>query len=233
MSTKEQILPGRYYHLYNHSNGYLNLFRTEDNYHYFLEKYKKYVHPYADTFAYCLMPNHFHFLVRIKEEFDDNIKVSSRSFNLMSSDLFKRSELIEPFSPIQVTNAIKNWLISYTQAYHKIYKTRGNLFYQKIRRKVITDENYLLTLVAYIHLNPIIHGFAHKLEEWPYSSFPHYMYNSPSILNTHVILDLFDDRQNFLDYHNQKLAADILKIIDLDFQIMNPAKQTICLGNVF
>jgi len=82
-------------------------------------------------------------------------------------------------------------------------------------------------------LNPIIHGFAHKLEEWPYSSFPHYMYNSPSILNTHVILDLFDDRQNFLDYHNQKLAADILKIIDLDFQIMNPAKQTICLGNVF
>ncbi len=233
MSTKEQILPGRYYHLYNHSNGYLNLFRSEDNYRYFLEKYIKYFDLFADTFAYCLMPNHFHFLVRIKEEFNDNSNASAISSNLTSSDLFKRSELVKQITPIQVTNAIKNWLISYTQAYHKIYNTRGNLYYQKIRRKLVTDETYLLSLVAFIHLNPVIHGFTHKIEEWPHSSFSHYLNSSPSIIKTHEILELFGDRNNFLDYHNQKLAADILKVIDLDFQIMNPAKQTICLGNIF
>ena len=55
-----------HYHIFNHANGFENLFREAKNYQYFLEKYEKHIHPIAETISWCLMPNHFHVLVRIK-----------------------------------------------------------------------------------------------------------------------------------------------------------------------
>ena len=60
------LSPGNTYHIYNHANGFENIFENEGNYVYFLKKYAEFISPIADTFAYALMPNHFHFLVRIK-----------------------------------------------------------------------------------------------------------------------------------------------------------------------
>jgi len=60
------IQPSTYYHIYNHANGFENIFKEEQNYCFFLEKYQFYISPIADTLAYCLMPNHFHFLIRVK-----------------------------------------------------------------------------------------------------------------------------------------------------------------------
>lgn len=58
---------GGYYHIYNRANGSDNLFRQKSDYRHFLRLYQKYIVPVADTFAWVLMPNHFHLLVRIKE----------------------------------------------------------------------------------------------------------------------------------------------------------------------
>ena len=140
-STHTPIKTGRYYHLFNHANEGFDLFRNRENYRFFLQKYIKYVHPFTDTYAYCLMPNYFHFAVRIKrvEECEP----------LKESDHPKR----------MITNAIKNWLLSYSKSYHSVFSTRGNLYYQKVRRKEITSEEYLFRLIGYIHMNPLKHGF--------------------------------------------------------------------------
>lgn len=58
---------GGYYHVYNRANGKDNLFRQKQDYQHFLRLYQKYMLPVVDTFAWVLMPNHFHLLVRIKE----------------------------------------------------------------------------------------------------------------------------------------------------------------------
>src|ERR1035437_39957 len=60
--------PEKYYHIYDHSCGSDNLFRIEENYQYFLKKYAAYLSPVFETFAYCLMPNHFHLLIKVKSE---------------------------------------------------------------------------------------------------------------------------------------------------------------------
>lgn len=65
----EILEPGFYYHIYNHANGRENLFCSDENYRFFISRYKKHIAPIADIFAYCLMPNHIHFLVRVKEEY--------------------------------------------------------------------------------------------------------------------------------------------------------------------
>ena len=57
---------GSYYHIYNRAIGRDWLFVNDGNYRFFLKKWQQYIHPYVETFAYCLMCNHYHFLVRIK-----------------------------------------------------------------------------------------------------------------------------------------------------------------------
>ncbi len=70
MSKPTALRCGGYYHIFNRGNNRETIFREQRNYYYFLKLYEKYIPLVADTFAYCLLPNHFHFLVRIKDEQD-------------------------------------------------------------------------------------------------------------------------------------------------------------------
>ena len=67
---------GKYYHLYNRGNNKEKIFYQEENYSFFLAKFKAYLIPHVDVFSYCLMPNHFHFFIRINDlpAFENGIK---------------------------------------------------------------------------------------------------------------------------------------------------------------
>ena len=67
---------GQYYHLYNRGNNKQKIFFEEDNYVFFLKKFATFLLPHVDVFAYCLMPNHFHFFIRVNDvdEFEKGIK---------------------------------------------------------------------------------------------------------------------------------------------------------------
>jgi putative transposase len=67
MNKELKIEFGSYYHIYNQGNNKENIFREERNYYYFFKLFKKHLTPILDLYVYCLLPNHFHFLVRIKE----------------------------------------------------------------------------------------------------------------------------------------------------------------------
>jgi REP element-mobilizing transposase RayT len=68
MSKLEPVLEkGKFYHIYNRGINSCNLFTGVQTYEHFLSLYQKYIPPVADTYAWVLMPNHFHFLVRIRE----------------------------------------------------------------------------------------------------------------------------------------------------------------------
>ena len=76
MKTMAPLQPGHHYHIYNRGNNREDLFREERNYRNFLQLYVRHVLPIAITFAYCLMRNHFHFLVRIREVLRQTSQVS-------------------------------------------------------------------------------------------------------------------------------------------------------------
>ena len=64
----EKLQPNHTYHIFNHANGFENIFLEDENYRFFLEKYKRYIQPIVETYAYCLLPNHFHLVVRIRRK---------------------------------------------------------------------------------------------------------------------------------------------------------------------
>ena len=85
MKTNESPLePGKYYHIYNRGINGTNLFFEERNYLYFLQKYSFYMDEVLETFAYCLLGNHFHLLVRVKEM--SGFEINEGLTNFKSSD---------------------------------------------------------------------------------------------------------------------------------------------------
>lgn len=175
--------PGYYYHIYNHANGNEDIFKEDRNYIHFLDKYKKYILPVADTFAYCLMKNHFHFLVRIKE----------------ARELTETSDVLQTSD---VSNAFKNLFQSYTKAINKSYNRKGSLFNQRFKRTLITTDKQLQDCLIYIHLNPVIHGFTKLPEYWKYSSFGAYLKNNgKTLLKKQEAIEWFENLQNFIECH--------------------------------
>ncbi len=68
MQTVIPLQPGEVYHLCNRGVNRTDIFLKDRKYAFFMQLYTKYVVPVAETFAYCLMRNHFHLLVRIRTE---------------------------------------------------------------------------------------------------------------------------------------------------------------------
>ena len=69
---RDHLEPEFFYHIYNRGINSEDVYKNKDNYLYFLKKAKEFLLPVADMYAYCLMKNHFHLLVRIKPEVELN-----------------------------------------------------------------------------------------------------------------------------------------------------------------
>ncbi len=167
------MVPGKYYHIYTHANGSENLFREEENYRYFLQRFRKFIPPIAHTLAYCLMPNHLHLLVQIKNESSlaEALKELKKNKTTGLTGIKNRSDLSLEKLPGLTVCLFSHLFNAYSMAYNKMCKRMGSLFTRSFNRKEILSDQQLTTVIRYIHPNPVSHGFAKHPGEWPWSSY--------------------------------------------------------------
>lgn len=185
------LLPGRFYHLYNHAVGDENLFRERENYFYFLRQYSKYISPVADTFAYELMPNHFHFFIRIKSE-DELL-----NYFLSLQDPESPKEAKIDFAKFTMQQ-FSNFMNGYAKAYNKKYKRKGALVIDFVKRKEITSSKYFVNLINYIHWNVVLHGFCDHPEDWEFSSIHAFLKRGKTKLKIEEVLKWFGGKGKFI-----------------------------------
>jgi len=167
----------QYYHLYNRSNGREKIFRCSENYLYFLSKFRRRLEEKIVTHAYCLMPTHFHFLIQVTTEETPKLK-----------------------------KAIGVQLASYTKAFNNSYNRTGSLFQQHTKTKLIDEEDYLITLVSYIHQNPIRSKLVERLEEWPFSSYLDLSgLRNHTMVSRALIEKYFTSKQEFIAFSRQNI----------------------------
>lgn len=235
MTDHTPLYPGCYYHIYNRANGKENLFREEADYLTFLERYDKYIQPVADTYAWVLMPNHFHSLVRIREgtyykysREDFKPSFSSSSSNADGSakadavrfeDVKWETVVVNPSASAKSgpdgvnvrrkkanpTNHFSHLFNAYAKYINERYDRHGSLFQRPFRRKQVEDEDYLRRLVVYIHNNPVHHGFVKHPLEYPWSSYHGYQSTDPTKIQREAVLDWFSGIENFRKVHRDGL----------------------------
>ncbi|UMB59725.1 transposase [Lutibacter sp. A80] len=175
--------PSNFYHLYNRGNNKECIFKNDENYIYFLALVKKYLLPICDIYSYCLLPNHFHFIIRIKDL--ETLPEKIRN---------EKSKLHQPFS---------NLFNAYTKAINKQYKRTGSLFQEHLKRIKISDETYLYNLIVYVNTNSKHHSFS-EFENYKYSSYKSLISTKPTLLKRLIVIQLFNDIDNFKFVHNMK-----------------------------
>lgn len=189
------------YHIYNHSNGFEKLFLTEENYLFFLIKYIQYIYPIVDTFSYCLMPNHFHFLIKVKTKMD---LIMYFTENKIVQSTLKELEWLDnnQFANL-ISRQFSHLFNCYTQSFNKENKRFGSLFCRPFKRKFIDSESYFCKVVHYIHYNPVESGLCKKPEDWKFSSFKAIISDIPSLVDKVNVINCFDDIENFIYCHRE------------------------------
>ncbi|MEL7004203.1 MAG: hypothetical protein AAFN93_15900 [Bacteroidota bacterium] len=203
--------PGLFYHIYTHANGFENIFREEKNYAYFLKRYKYYTSAIVDTYSYCLLPNHFHLLVKVKNE-----KELLTHFKLGQDQHQKQEQDQAYFENLSglITQQYSNLFNSYAKAFNKEYKRRGSLFVRPFQRKEIDSDAYLSKVIHYIHANPVHHGFVKSINKWKWSSYLPLLSDKPTLLKRNEVFQWFGGIEEFITFHQQPIDLKISKYLD-------------------
>ncbi|BFM44600.1 hypothetical protein CFS9_32410 [Flavobacterium sp. CFS9] len=185
MQITEPLEFGKYYHIYNRAINSENLFKENRNHAYFLVLYNKHIDPIAETFAWCLLKNHFHLLVRIKT-FEEI---------LHTHEDYEIKRIIAPHQ------SFGNLFNAYTKAINKGYNRHGALFQRPFKRKLIDHDIYLQSVVKYIHYNPVNHGFCHHPIEYPWSSYQTCISEKPTKVKREKVISFFQDIEELKNSH--------------------------------
>ncbi|MEQ8881383.1 MAG: transposase [Cyclobacteriaceae bacterium] len=189
-----RLSSGKVYHIYNRGINRQKIFFEDRNYDFFLRRFKRYVFGHVGLLTYCLMPNHFHLLIRVNEfEFKEDVLLTG------------------------VEKAFKNFFISYSKSINQAYNRTGALLQYKFKRKEVNDDDYLSWLIYYIHANPVKSGLTKSLEDWQYSSYNEILCNKSKLVQSQEVLDWFGGEKGFIDFHQRNLTNELNRKAEEDF----------------
>lgn len=178
MEKYDVLEPDYFYQIFNRENNKETLFKEHVNYVYFLKLVKRHLSSNAGIYAYGLMKNHFRFLIKIKSDIE--LKAIPKNKTLKN--------LSQPLS---------NLFNAFTKAYNNRYNREGSLFRRKYKRKRVGENDYLINLINYIHLNPVRHKADFKYKSYPYSSFKSIMSSGQTDLKRDEVFEILDNKKNF------------------------------------
>jgi putative transposase len=143
---QRDIQSGITYHVYNRGNLKMPLFKARDDYEYFLKSLSKYKNLLnMQIFAFCIMPNHFHIL--IKEPLHE-----------------------APLKLSFISRYMSRTLTSYSKYFSLKYNHSGYVFQGRFKSRAVNSYSYSQRIIKYIHMNPVNDGLVTYKSDWPYSS---------------------------------------------------------------
>jgi len=175
----------RIFHVYNQGNNRKKIFLSRSNYQLFHKKMDRFICPYADILAWCLMPNHFHLMILVKEVelfYEKKSKMLLNTSEIVNKSMCKKRALNE---------SIGIMLRSYTRIINAENEFTGSLFRKRSKANVINSfkglqPNFWKSKIAifnmlpenqypqicfnYIHHNPVKAGLVSKDIDWEFSS---------------------------------------------------------------
>ena len=214
----ESLTEGQYYHIYNRGNDGRVLFPEPVYYEQFLFLFDMYINPVADTYAWVLMGNHFHFVVRIKE----NVVYRYVSNDLpktkkqVETGKYKKWQTVEATSdeaPLKKIKPVPYLHFSHMfNAYSRYHQTRfgrtGNLFERSFKRKMIDNEYYFRQAILYVHQNPVHHGFCSHPHDYPWTSYISHTADKPTWVQRESVRNLFGTDKNFKESHREMVDKE-------------------------
>lgn len=198
---------GTCYHIYNRSVGTEKLFKTNEDYNRFLTKYKTYLDIYLETYAYCLVPNHFHLLVKCKPV-TDKIRRFIKHEKTIKAQAYLAGEIV--YNDF-IVSQFKRFFNSHAKKFNVLHSRHGTLFQRKFKRISIKNTEHFKFILLYIHHNVLHHRLGKNYDSWNYSSFTSYLNMDSSFISPQDVYKLFSSERDtdiieFLKFHENNRA---------------------------
>lgn len=192
---------GKTYHVYNKTNNRELLFRCDDNYYYFLKQFNFYISPFADTYTWNLLPNHFHFLIRIKS-------LPEITAYLHTVPVEKQTKAEKQFlSSGEISSLIEmaftRLFTSYAMAFNKMFRRTGNLFQRTFKRIKIESDSQFTQAIVYIHANAQKHKFVKDFVLHKWCSYHTMISDKPTRLLRNEVMEWFGGKEQFIKAHRE------------------------------
>lgn len=203
IKTTTPILGSRFYHIFNRGINRYPIFFTEANYVYFLNLVQKYLVGYMDILAYVLLHNHFHLIVKVKDELEIknlNKKTQSVSNQPIQTKTIKVTD--EEEIGKMVSKQLRRFFTAYAMAINKQENRVGSLFDPKFKRLEITTQDYLEYVIFYVHYNPEKHGYINNFKNYRYSSYKATAGYGKTKIDRKFVLEIFGGKDEFINYHS-------------------------------
>ena len=184
------------YHVYNKTNNRELLFRSDKNYLHFLSLFSKYVSPFADMYAWNLLPTHFHLLIRVKTEkrITNYLSTIPSSIQIKSEKKFFSDNDINCLLEME----FKRFFTSYAMAFNNMFNRTGNLFYRTFKRVKIDKDSQFTQALIYIHANAQKHKLVKRFDDYKWTSYHTVISDKPTSLLRNEIIDWFGCRDEFI-----------------------------------
>lgn len=211
-----KLEPGVIYHVYNRGNNREDLFYTPENYRYFIDKYFKYCLDWVDTYVYCLLPNHFHLMIKVKsvEEMMEAARERSRTRARIDFPSLQDLESLAPH--VIISELFRRFFMAYAKAINKQESRVGSLFQKNFKRRAVNSSEYFTNLIYYIHTNPRLHELCNDFKDWPYSSYQAMLESDETPLKRQLVLEWFGSQELYEASHQQYLDDKQLDPVRLE-----------------
>ena len=81
------------------------------------------------------------------------------------------------------------------------------------KRKKIEDENYLVTVMSYIHLNPIKHNLKDDYSDYKWSSYNDILWGH-NLIKWKEVIKLFGSKEEYINHH--KIQSRLFEAFNRD-----------------
>lgn len=186
------------FHIYNRTNNKELLFPDDMCYEFFLHRAIYYLLDFMEILCYSLIPNHFHFIVKLRsyETIVRNINRRQLKKTTLVERKFVKNEIT---LSVLIENAFKRLFQSYTQTINRKFNRRGNLFYKNFKRLKVDCNNYFTQLIVYVLANSVKHGIVTDFEKYKWSSIEELMNRNDSSSGCKIICDWFGGRDKAIE----------------------------------
>ena len=212
---KEPLVTENLYHVFTKSIEGYRIFRSNKNYERMVElmKYYIYYNPHIKFSKYIRLKNKQKVLEEIKRK---KRLVDIVAYCIMPTHLhFILIQLVD----MGISIYMKNLLNSYTRYFNVNNNRKGPLWQGRFKNVLVKNDEYLLHLTRYIHLNPTSAGLVDNPEDWKYSSYNEYLGKSEGGIcnfSPYLEIDPMSYRNFVEEWKEDQRSLSILKSLILE-----------------
>lgn len=133
----------------------------------------------------------FKFFLETFSDLCQEYSVKIYAYCLMSNHI----HLLLQFNDDNLPVLFKSFGAKYVPKYNYAHGRTGSLFKGRYYSKPINDDSYLLSVVRYIHYNPVKAGLCKTLQDYKWSSYSGYKKNNDKYADTSFLMDIIDLKQ--------------------------------------